>query len=351
MPETIPFYLFKRHALSLVLVVWAACLLAACGGSGTKVDADVSRAEFQREVEERQQQERVNEQLLAAVGSMEVGDEYAYEEYKLGPGDVIEVAVFQIEELNTTERVSGRGAIMLPLLGAIEVGGKTARDVELQLEEKLGAEYLQDPQVSVFVTEFKSQRITVMGSVKNPDVYSVDRPRSLVEMLSMAGGLTNEASDRIYATRNVVDEDTGQREVQSVVVNLNEILRDPNPEQYLIVMRGGDSIFVPKAGVVFVEGAVERPGAFAVEGEMTVLKALSQAGGAKWEARQEGIEVFRTGVPQPYLVNVDAIRANQAPDLELEDGDIVVVHYSGAKRTWSGFWKGLSGVFRVGTTL
>lgn len=331
-----------------LVAAWLLVFVSGCGGSGTKVDADVSRAEFQREVEERQAQEKVNEELLSAVGSMQVGDDYAYEEYLLGPGDVIEVSVFQIEELNTTERVSGRGSIILPLLGEVDVGGQTASEVEELLAERLGADFLQDPQVSVFVSEFKSQRITVMGAVKNPDVYAVDRPRSLVEMLSMAGGLTEEANDRIYATRHIDDPNTGQRQTQSVVVNLREILRDPNPEQYLVVMRGGDSIFVPKAGVVFVEGAVERPGAFPVEGDMTVLKALSQAGGAKWEAKQQGIEVFRTGVQQPYVVNVDAIREKQAPDLELEDGDIVVVHYSGGKRTWSGFWKGLSGIFSIG---
>jgi len=128
--------------------------------------------------------------------------------YYLGSGDVIELTVFQVEELNTKVRVNGRGEVILPLLGSVNVEDKSISEVEEIVKEKLQADFLQNPQVSIFISEYRSQQITVMGAVKEPNVYSIRQSRSIFEMLSLAGGLTEVASDKIRVKTVQLDSNT-----------------------------------------------------------------------------------------------------------------------------------------------
>lgn len=109
--------------------------------------------------------------------------------YKIGPLDVLDVSVFKVPDLSKTVQVGDSGYISYPLVGDIPAAGKTAHEVEKELEQKLGAKYIQSPQVTVFVREYNSQRVTVEGSVKTPGVYSMKGKTSLVQALAMAGGV------------------------------------------------------------------------------------------------------------------------------------------------------------------
>lgn len=124
--------------------------------------------------------------------------------YKIGPEDVIDVSVFKVPELSKSVQVADGGTINLPLVGEIAAAGKTARDIELELTKTLGDKYLRSPQVTVFVKEYNSQRVTVEGAVKKPGVYPIRGKNSLLQLLASAGGLEDTAENgNILVVRQV----------------------------------------------------------------------------------------------------------------------------------------------------
>lgn len=290
-----------------------------------------------------------NRRLLAAAGQQQAGELADLEnyEYQLGSGDVLEIAVFQVDELNTKARVSGRGTIIVPLLGELDVGGKTASEVERLLVAKLGADYLHDPQVTVFVADYRSQEVAVSGAVASPAVFSIRQPRNVLELLAMAGGVTESAASRINVQTTALDPDSGQALKHSLIIDLHDVV--DNSELQKLVLHGGDSIHVPDAGVVFVEGAVEKPGVYPIRGRVNVLKAIAMAGGTRFDAVDGGTQVFRNvaGEQQVVELNLGAVRSNEAPAIELEDGDVVMVQSSSLKRGFGDFWKGFSSIISL----
>jgi len=260
--------------------------------------------------------------------------------YLLGAGDVLELNVFQVSELNLKIRVNGRGQIMLPLLGLIDVNGRSLADVEKTIAKMLQAKYLQNPQVSLFVDEYRSQEVTVMGAVGKPDVYRVRRPRSVFEMLSMAGGLSRSAGDIIRVQTTQVEPNSGQHVAMNLLLSVDKLLAGGESVAD-IRLHGGDSVIVPEAGVVFVEGAVKKPGSYKMQGETNVLKAIAMAGGVPWAGRESRVEVIREigGEPIAIDVNLNKVRKRQGDDVVLRNGDIVVVSYSVTKRALTGFFR------------
>jgi len=119
----------------------------------------------------------------------------AVEDYRIGPSDLLEISVFQVPELSRTVRVNARGALTLPLIGQIQAGGLTGQQLEALLAQKLQATYLQDPQVSVFIKEFISQRVTVSGSVNKAGVFPISGKTTLMQAIAMAGGLEKFADE------------------------------------------------------------------------------------------------------------------------------------------------------------
>ena len=138
--------------------------------------------------------------------------------YKIGPQDVLEVSVFKVPDLSRTAQVAATGTVNLPLVGEVPVAGKTARDVERDLTTKLGAKYLQSPQVTVAVKEYNSQRVTIHGAVKKPGVYPVKSRTTLLQLTAMAGGVTDDANNSDVVVMRQVN---GKRSAQKF--NLNEI--------------------------------------------------------------------------------------------------------------------------------
>jgi polysaccharide export outer membrane protein len=133
------------------------------------------------------------------------------EDYRIGPSDLLEISVFQVPELSRTVRVNARGALTLPLIGQIQAGGLTGQQLEALLAQKLKETYLQDPQVSVFIKEFISQRVTVGGNVNKAGVFPISGKTTLMQAIAMAGGLDKLANENdIKVFRNKRD---GSREV------------------------------------------------------------------------------------------------------------------------------------------
>lgn len=317
-----------------------AILTSGCGTTPVSDDA----VDGQRAAQERASKEELNRKLSSMAIRNSVDAKVLQQEYPIGAGDILDISVFDVEELNKTVRVNGKGTIILPLLGELQVGGKTLTEVEELITDEL-TEFMHDPQISVFIAEYRSQQISVTGAVNEPTLHTLTRPRTVLELLSMSGGLSAKAGKQIYV-RTVIDG-----EPRRLIIDLDEVLTNPDNQSLAILLRGDDSIFVPEAGVVFVEGAVNKPGAYQLKGSTGVLEAIAMAGGPKFEARESGVQIitFANGDEKEVVpVDLDKLRANQGDNVELHDGDIVIVPTNTMKAGFSGFWRGISGIFGVG---
>jgi len=288
-----------------------------------------------------------NESLLAAVGREPTGELQTTAEYRIGPGDLLQIAVFQVEELNRTVRVRPDGAISLPLLGHIQVAGVSGRELEDELAARLGEDYLQDPQVSVFVEEHRSHPVAVLGQVNDPGIYYLRQNRGLLEVLSEAGGLTEEAGNSVHLRRRTWNEENQGPEFELIVVDLAELLESRGPDSEF-TLQDHDAVHVPKAGFVFVEGAVKKPGAYPLENGATVLKAVTMAGGVDFQARKSGVRVIRAGSGSRIAtVDLGSIPDNPSEDLAVHDGDVVIVPTSAVKVTLTGLWRAVAGLVNL----
>lgn len=323
-------------ALGVVLVA----LIAGCASNRVAPETMDAR----RAVEERVSKEKMNRQLAALAVRTSTSNQALQQEYPVGAGDVLEISVFEVEELNTKVRVNGKGSVILPLLGELYVGGKALREIEVLLVDRL-KEFMHDPQVSVFVAEYQSQQISVTGAVNEPALHTLTRPRTVLEMLSMSGGLSKTAGKSIYVNTRL------EGQPQRLIIDLDEVLSNPDNDAFAILLKGGDSIFVPEAGTVFVEGAVNKPGAYQLKGDAGVIEAIAMAGGTQFEA-QKTIQVVTFGSSgQKEIININLgdLKANEAPNVALSDGDIVLVPTSAVKAGLSGFWlRGFTGIFGMG---
>lgn len=223
-----------RLALLLCLSLW----LSACASTDeqTSAAADPAAGPLEGEPGEVTQAVELARELGLAEMAM-TGVEVRDDDYRLGPSDELEIEVFQVEELSTTERVNARGYIHAPLVGNVKVAGLTAHEVEDLLAELYRQDYLQDPQIYVNIVHFASQRVTVIGSVRNPGVYPLTGPTTLLKAMAMAGG-----TDRIADEKEVVvfrTQDTG--EVVGYTTNLAEIQAGIRPDPEII---GNDRIVV-----------------------------------------------------------------------------------------------------------
>ncbi len=186
--------------LSLFLIL----LIASCVSGPTPKEETVSPEKTRTEIESSRQVRAMNERILMSSLSSKRDP---YHDYKIGPEDLLEISVFEVEKLNKTVRVSSQGNISLPLLGVLRVKGLTANQLEKELRELLAEKYLQDPNVSVFIKEYRSQRISVMGAVEKPKVFEVTGQKTILDMLAMAGGVRDDAGYLLFLIRPPALED------------------------------------------------------------------------------------------------------------------------------------------------
>ena len=169
-------------------------------------------------------------------------------EYRIGKHDLLEISVFQVEELNRKSRVNSRGYISFPLIGKVKLAGMTLAEAEKSLADKLGENYLQDPHVSIYVAEFVSRKFTIDGEVNDPGVFPLKGPTTLVQAIAMADGLDRLAdSDEVVLFR----QQEGGR-IIGYIVDLDKIRTGEIADPYIV---DGDTIVVPRAGdKAFLEG-------------------------------------------------------------------------------------------------
>lgn len=210
-------------------------------------------------------------------------------DYRVGEGDVLKVMVYDNPDLETLTRISGAGTVLFPLVGEVQIDGHTVSEVARIISHKLAQGYLLDPQVSVFVEEFRSQKTVIMGEVEHPGLYELSGPTSLMELISKAGGLSIDAGGLVTIKRN----NPAQPEVDEIIsVELKSLMEKEENVSNLTIM-DGDSVFVPRAGVFYVTGQVKKPAAYKLEEGTSVIKAITIAGGFTELAAQRKIQVIR----------------------------------------------------------
>ena len=248
-----------------------------------------------------------------------------HESLLIGCGDLLHITVFREPEMEQKVRVKDSGDIDLDLAGTVKVAGLTPADAAKTIAQLYSQEhYLNHPQISVLIEEYATQNISILGQVHKPGAFPVTTARSLLDVLALAGGLTETADRHITVQR--VDK---SNEVVFLPNNAMESL------QVGTVVFPGDTVLVPKAGVVYVLGDVARPGGYVMQDDakMTVLQALAMASGANKTAKENETRLIRKdkGSYQEQIVRLKEMEKGKTPDMQLEADDVLYVPFSIAK--------------------
>jgi len=248
------------------------------------------------------------------------------EEYIIGPKDLLEIEVFGLNDLDTTTRVSEDGLITVALLGEVKVGGLTKSGLEKKLTQLFKERFLKNPQVTVFIKEYRSQKVSLLGAVNNPGDYELLGRQTLLQIISQAGGLTEEAGKDIILIRKQPD---GSNTSQEIPV---EDLVEKGDVKLNLVLKPGDIINIPidKTVRVYVFGQVKNPGALEVKKSNipTLLRAIAQAGGFSERASKGNVNIKRKndqGEEIQMTVNAKAIIKGKKKDIQLLENDVVYV--------------------------
>jgi polysaccharide export outer membrane protein len=269
---------------------------------------------------------------------------YASSTYTLGPGDQIVVRVTDVDEITDKPiPIDLRGNIDLPLVGRVAAAGLTTAQLEDAIADHL-KKYLVDPDVSVYLAEMRSQPVSVLGAVQTPGVHQLEGEKTLFEVLSLAGGLRQDAGNTVKITRKLEwgrlplpdakDDSTGQFSVASVSVK--DVMSASDPSENIII-KPEDVVSVPSADVIYAIGAVNKPGGYVlgVNQSLSVLQILSLAQGLEHTASTSNVKIMRlvpgTSTRAEIPVDLKKILDGKGSDMPLQADDILFVPNSKSK--------------------
>jgi polysaccharide export outer membrane protein len=273
----------------------------------------------------------MNKAAMAGQGAGPVVLPKDFSEIRIEPGDLLSVNVYDTPELSDAYRVDPSGDLTLPLCGKVKVQGLTSPEVAKLLETTLvNDQILNQPQVSVDVQQYAGHFVTVLGEVTSPGRVTVIAPMKLSEILAQVGGLTAIAGTRIKIRHG--SDDAGPEE--DVPYSRSE----SNPQTGSIIVRPGDTLIVPRTGIVYVLGAVNRPGGYVMQedGTLNVAQALALSGGTVLTAKTNGLRVIRRnpdGTVLDFALSYDGIVKGTQTPLELQAQDVVYVPMNKLKAT------------------
>lgn len=330
--------------------------------------ATIARAQAQAE-------EKTDVDRLARLWERRKADNTA-SDYPIGPGDVIEINVAGVDEYkDLSQRVTAEGTIALPFIGIIDTRGLTDKTLRAEIRRRLQSNYVRDPQVSLFVKEFRSRQVAVIGAVQKPGLYNLASPAdTLLNMISQAGGTTAAAAERIlFIPAEPAEPDKAKEVISAMPVQM--LSQDPSPlilknaeplvisldgvnrhgqEKYLSMpARPGDILMIPGAGEVLVQGWVAKPGAYKITPGLTLMGVVAAAGGMTFPADAAAVELIRTnsaGHKAKIVADLGAIKSGASPDLPLREGDVVEVAASSPKLVAYGFYRFFTSLVHVGAS-
>lgn len=250
------------------------------------------------------------------------GQARAQNDYVIGPQDVLSVTVFGETELSGRFTVEQDGTFTYPQLGRLKAGGLTLRALEAEMKKQLADGYLKNPQVAVAVETYRSQRILIMGEVRNPGEYQLNGEMNLLAALVRAGSTTPTASHEAVIVRAPKKGAPAGTPNETLTVDLDRLQRGESSQN--VMLMDGDTVNIPRALSVFVAGQVRSPGAYAIERGATVLQVLSLAGGITDRGSDGRIKIQRAGKDKKTNKDIQIeVKAKLAD--KVQPGDTIVV--------------------------
>ena len=229
--------------------------------------------------------------------------------YVIGAQDVLTISVFDEPSLSGKYAVELDGSLSFPLIGRVMAAGLSLRDFETDLRTRLAAGYFRNPKITVAIEQYRSQRVFVVGAVKAPGTYSLTGDMTLIEVLAKAGSTTEAAGDEVmlihgHGQTAATLPDAGRAD-DVTRVNLKELEGGPAAARNL-ALSDGDTVYVPRAQLVYVFGQVKNPGSYPVQSDTTVLQVLSLAGGVLPTGAMNRLQVIRivAGVKKEFKVKL-----------------------------------------------
>lgn len=305
-------------------------------------------------------------------------------EYRIGAKDLLEIEVFELEEPNRSKklrlRVGQAGNILLPLIGSVQARGRTVTQLQTAITRQLAAEFIHDPSVSVIVAEYKSRRVTVLGEVRYPGSFDLDQnSTTLVRALALAGGPTERAGGKLFVLRAAPSEEAPPSpgpegsyphtpatedpaaftaelgttlERNLIQVDLEDLMERGNMTLNC-ELQDGDLVHVPKVPMCFVTGQVHYPGGFPLRHDVTILKAIALAGGARNTASPELTALVRMTEKGRITIpiNLAELKAGSDQDLLMQPGDVLVLNQSTSSKVGRGLLEFFRGLFHVGYSI
>lgn len=236
------------------------------------------------------------------------------QDYILGEGDVLTVSVYDQPDLTSVVRISGDGMITLPLIGQVHATAQSVDQLSEIIENRLADGYLIHPQVSIFIEEFRNLKATILGGVRSPGLYELEGQTTLLELISKAGGLIEDSSNEAIIRRH----DSSLEAQEVITINLNELMEQGQLSQNISILNG-DNIFIPKKKVFYVTGEVKSPDSYTYEKGLTVIQALTKAGGFSDRAAPGRIKIIRS------LDGKEQLLKEVNMDEQVQPNDVIVV--------------------------
>jgi polysaccharide export outer membrane protein len=340
----------------MALLLWCSCWLAGCGGPAMPPQS----AQLAAQLQAQKGANPLQEQLMAQESRATLT---GYQDYAVGPEDLLDVTFLQADDLDREVRVNGQGEVSLPLVGSVKVSGLSPQAIEKHLAQLYReGDFIKKPQISVQVKEYRHQRVMVTGAVKTPGSYEMIGPRTLLEMLGRAGGLIETSGDTVHLIRSRSASDVRKSMKgkamepfspgsETIVVDLKRLVSQGTQELNLPV-KTGDVIFVPFAQSAYVLGAVTTPKNVPVKENLTATQAVAMAGGQHLMLSSNQVTVVRLnnqGGTDTLTLNLKSVTAGQEPDIPLKGGDIVFVKESTIRRAMYDFKNLFPGSYSMGT--
>jgi polysaccharide biosynthesis/export protein len=364
----------KRPFGAIVLFLLAGCSSVATNNKATSNQGNASSDTATALAAEKTKESNDSERLAALWEKRR--QQRAANDYPIGPGDVLEINVAGVEEMkNISERVTGDETVSLPFVGVINTRGMTDKTLRAEIRRRLETNYVRNPQVSLFVKEFRSRQVAVIGAVQKPGLYNLaSSADTMMSMISQAGGMRPDAAEHILflpaepvepeRAKEIIDSLPVQlmsqnstplilKNADPIVINLDSVNRSGNQRYLNMPALPGDIVMVPGGGEVLIQGWVERPGAYKISSGLTILGAMAAAGGTSYPADTGSVELIRTnpqGHKSTFIADLDAIKSGAQPDVPLREGDVINVVSYGPKLFAYGFYRVFTSLVHVGAS-
>jgi polysaccharide biosynthesis/export protein len=361
-----------RKGIEVLGVVGVMCLLCSCVSKGITTprseiieQARAQGMELPSVEEERRlffEDEAVQKRRLMSLMRDRASGTYRDTSYRIGPDDEVELNVFDVPELNVTVKVRPSGYLSLPLVGAVKAGGLTEVELHDELVARLST-YVRNPQINLFVSQYGSQKVAVMGAVRTPGTFPLKKgTNSVLELLSQAGGVTEKAGNFLNfipgefsgvgsgndiearARLALAASDTVEVRRGGIEIYLDQILGTGGGIPLEIPVRGGDMVVIPEAGKIMIEGEIEKPGSYDLNQQTTLLGALAASGGITYGAKLDEIEVVREvalGKKAHLVLDLTRLASGEEKDVRLRNGDIVRVPSDAGRRMRQDTFEGI----------